>query len=184
MPRTTGEPANRELSDEVIVTPHREVKLSNGKRVLVAPWGMTEGKLVLYRLDELAPKLEGTDVNARQLLARAFDEVVDLVALTINVEREEMEKPAKDGGWLFEDLLAVTEVVLDVCVIRSDGRGALPLLIKLVGKMGEMVARSAGPAIVKPRSNDSERPASSPATSGNGSGSPPRRKRARSSRTS
>lgn len=185
MPQTSAEPAKRALSDEKIITPHEEVKLSNGRRVVVAPWGMTQGALVLERLDALTPKLlTGEEFNARQLLARAWDEVVDLVALTVEIERQEMEKPVAQGGWTFEDLLKVTEVLLEVCVVRSDGKGALPLLVSLVGKMGEMLARSVGPEIARRHLSDSAREATSPATSGNGSGSPRKRKKARSSRTS
>lgn len=143
--RAVEEKTGRELSDETIINPEREVKLSNGERVVVAPWGMKEGHLILERLEALQPALvaQGGKWNAHELLSTAWNEMVDLVAMTVGVERAEMEKPPSEKGWTFEDMLEATEAVLDVCFVRSDGRGALPLLVALVGKMGEIAMRAA-----------------------------------------
>ena len=184
MPETTAEPGERALSDEEILVPHKEVKLTNGTRVLVAPWGVTQGKLVFARLETLTPKLEGGDIRAYQLLSKAYDEIVDLVAMTVEVERSEIEKKPTEGGWTFDDLIEVTEAVLEVCILRSDGRGALPLLLSLYGTLNELAARSTGPMIARQRLRDSEKGDTSKATSGGNSGSKARRKKARSSRRS
>lgn len=175
----------RPLSDEKIVVPHQEVTLSNGQRVEVAPWGMKQGALVLERLDALSPKLFASDVTATKLLARAYDEVVDLVSLTVGIPRAEMEKDIREGGWGFEDLVAVTEVVLEVCIIRSDGRGALPLLLSLAAKMRETLGRSAGPTLARQQLQDSARKGNSKGRSANASASRkrPRKKRAGSRRS-
>lgn len=189
MPTATAEPEDRALSDETIIIPHEEIRLTNGRRVVVAPWGLTQGALVLARLDALSPKLftPGEAVNARQLLARAYGEVVDLVSMTVEISREEMEKPPTEGGWTFEDLLAVTDAVLTVCILRSDGAGALPLLVGLVAKMGTIVSRASDPKNAPRRSNGSGAGGTSPARSGNGSGSRRKKtghKKRRSSRKS
>ena len=185
MPTSTAEPEDRALSDETIIIPHKEVRLTNGRRVVVAPWGLTQGALVLARLDALTPKLftPGETLNARQLLARAYGEVVDLVSMTVEIPREEMEKPPSEGGWTFEDLLGVTDAVLEVCILRSDGAGALPLLVGLVGKMTTIVSRSTGPELARLRLSGSEAGGTSPARSGNGLGSR-RKKTARKKRPS
>lgn len=162
------EKPKRELSDEVIVNPDREVTLSNGNRLVVSPWGLKEGNLVLARIDAMTPALQGQadGWDAKKLLSAAWDEVVDLVSLTVDIPRTEMEKKPADGGWTFEDILVTTEAVLDVCILRSDGRGALPSLVALVGRMGEIAARTLAPALVTLRERDSEQPGSSPGNSG------------------
>lgn len=186
MPKTTEEPEERALSDDQILFPEREIKLTNGTRVVVEPWGLKEGALVLERLEALTPKLfsKGEQVDARTLLSRAYGEVVDLVSMTVDVPREVMEKKARDGGWTFEDLLEATDAVLEVCILRSDGRGALPFLVTLMGKMTEIVSRSTGPELARRRLSDSEKADTSPETSDNGSGSPAKTSKVRSSRRS
>lgn len=162
----------RELSDEAIINPEREIRLSNGKSVVVEPWGMKKSKLVLARLDALGPAFrEQTEVgwDPRKLLVAAWDEVVDLVAITVNVEREEMEREPHDRGWTFEDILSVTEAVLEVCVLRADGRGALPLLSALIGRMTEITVRTLGPALARQHAEDLQRADISKGESGNGS---------------
>jgi len=165
----------RALPDEKILIPHKEITLTNGTRVTIAPWGLTKGALVLERMNALSPKLLVGDANARQLLSRAWDEVVDLVAMTVGIERAEMERDPMEGGWTFEDMCAVTDAVLEVCVVRSDGAGALPFLLKLVEKMGEIVTRSAGPVLARKQLRDSAAKGTSKARSGNGSVSRPRK---------
>ena len=174
MPETTEAAAGgRPLTDEKIIIPHREVQLTSGEYVVVAPWGMTQGSLVMSRLEALQPRLadvaaEGA-VTPHKLLAAAWDEIVDIVSLTVGVERAAMERPPAEGGWTFEDLLAVTDAVLDVCLVRSDGRGALPLLMALVNRMTEVEERATSAA--SSLSATSGKEATSPASSGNGSGS-------------
>ncbi|MCP4868275.1 MAG: hypothetical protein GY898_06105 [Proteobacteria bacterium] len=174
MPETTETAAGaRPLSDEKIITPHREVRLTSGEHVVVAPWGMTQGSLVMARLEALQPKLAGIGakgpVTPHALLAEAWDEIVEIVSMTVGVARADMERPPTEGGWTFEDLLAVTDAVLDVCLVRSDGRGALPLLMGLVGRMTELEERATNAASLL--STTSGKRASSPASSGNGSAS-------------
>lgn len=182
MPETTEAAAGaRPLSDEIIINPHREVVLSSGKRVLVAPWGMTQGSLIMARLEALQGQLaniagEGP-VTPHKLLSAAWEDVVEIVSMTVGWEREAMERPPSEGGWTFEDLLAVTDAVLDVCLVRSDGRGALPLLMALVGRMNELDERSKSAA--DSLSTDSVKAATSPGRSGNGSASTRKGKRAR-----
>lgn len=171
MPETTEEVGERRLRDDEILVPHKEVKLTNGKRVVVAPWGVTTGKLVFARLEELQPKIDVSDATAYQLLAKAYDEIVDLVALTVDVPRSEIERKPIDGGWTFDDVLEVTEAMLEVCIVRSDGRGALPLLVRLYVKMDQLARISTGPLVV-PRPSSGSAPAdTSTATSGNASAS-------------
>ena len=174
MPGTTEAAAGaRPLTDEKIITPHREVQLTSGEYVVVAPWGMTQGSLVMSRLEALQPRMADIakkgSVTPHALLAGAWDEIVDIVSLTVGVERADMERPQAEGGWSFEDLLAVTDAVLDVCLVRSDGRGALPLLMALVSRMTELEERATGAA--SSLSATSGKAATSPASSGNGSGS-------------
>lgn len=174
MPDTEGA-ATRLIPDEKIITPHREVTLSNGTRVLVAPWGMTQGSIIMARLEALQPRLaeaaaEGP-ITPHALLSKAWEEIVDIVSLTVAVERSEMERPVLEGGWTFEDLLAVTDAVLDVCLIRSDGRGVLPLLMALVGRMNELEQRSRGSSGEPTPSGTSGKAGTSRGRSGNGSGS-------------
>lgn len=151
------EKPGRELSDETIINPDREVRLSNGTRVVISPWGMKEGNLVLDRIDNVGPAFQDQrhGFDAKKLLSAAWDEVVDLVAMTVDVPRTEMEKPPRDGGWTFVDVLEVTEAMFDVCILRSDGRGALPSLVALVTKMGEITARMFAPGRERKPETDS-----------------------------
>jgi hypothetical protein len=170
-PTTAGAPAApgvRELDDETIVNPDREVTLVDGTKLIISPWGARRGKIVLDRLQALQPALaaQGGTWNANELIASAWDEVLDLVALTVDIPRETIE--AEPGGWAFEDVLAVTEVIFDVCILRSDGKGALPLLLGLVGKMTEVAVRTLGPALAKKRADDFVKGDTSKAKSGNG----------------
>lgn len=139
--------SKRELSDETIINPDREVRLQNGTRLVISPWGMKEGNLVLDRIDSMGPAFQDQQhgFDAKKLLSAAWNEVVDLVSMTVGVPRDEMEKPVADGGWTFVDVLEATEAMFDVCILRSDGRGALPSLIALVTKMGEITARMFAP---------------------------------------
>lgn len=166
-------PGGRALSDETIINPHREVRLSSGECIVVAPWGMTQGKLIMSRLERVQSGLaelaaEGA-VTPNKLLEKAWDDVVDIVSLTVGVDRADMERPTTEGGWSLEDLLKATEAVLDVCLIRSDGSGALPLIGALVGRMNEIDqrARTGGSS----PSATSGKAASSRGNSGKGSGS-------------
>jgi hypothetical protein len=161
-------PAVRELTDETIINPDREVTLVDGTRLIISPWGARKGKIVLDRLQALQPALaaQGGQWNPSDLLASAWDEVVELVALTVDIPRADIE--AEPGGWAFEDVVAVTEAIFDVCVLRSDGKGALPLLLGLVGKLTQVAVRTLGPALAKQRADDFVKAATSPAKSGNG----------------
>lgn len=177
-------------SDEEVLIPSREVKLTNGTRVLVEPWGMKKGALVLARLEGMSPHLWKRDPHTKQpvgfdaagLLSSAWDEVVGLIELTLpEVTRAEMEREPRDGGWLFEDVLAVTSAVLEVCVLRSDGGGALPLLVSLIGQATELVTRSLGPdnaRRVQTRSNGSGAAGTSTVASPTGSDSRAPKRRA------
>ena len=167
-------PGGRALSDETIINPHREVQLSNGKHIVVAPWGMTQGKLVMARLEivqaalaELATADGG--ITPHSLLDKAWDDVVDIVSLTVDTDRADMERPTSEGGWTFEDLLKATEAVLDVCLIRSDGSGALPLMGALVGRMNELDQRTK--TVGSLPSGASGKRGTSRGNSGSGSGS-------------
>jgi len=167
-------PGGRALSDETILNPHREVKISGARSIVVAPWGMTQGKLVMARLETVQSALaelataDGA-ITPHSLLEKAWDDVVDIVSLTVGVERADMEQPPAEGGWTFEDLLAVTDAVLDVCLIRSDGSGALPLMGALVGRMNELDQRSR--TVESLPSAASGKQATSRGNSGSGSGS-------------
>ena len=170
-PTTAGgpeAPAARELTDETICNPDREVTLINGTKLIISPWGARKGKIVLDRLQALQPALtsQGGQWNPSELLASAWDEVIDLVALTVNVPRAEIE--AEPNGWAFEDVVAVTEAIFDVCILRSDGKGALPLLVALVSKLTEVAVRTLGPALAKKRAEDFVKGVTSTAKSGNG----------------
>lgn len=168
------EEGKRPLDDSTIIVPHEEFALANGKRVVVKPWGMTKGKLVLARLDALKPKLFEPDetgaIDPKRILDRAWDEMVDLVSLSTDVPRSEMEADLSEGGWTFEDILRGTDTVFRVCILRADGTGALPLLLTLVTEMTELVARSLGPVIARRHSNASAQKGPSTDESGNGSG--------------
>ncbi len=172
-PTTAGEPEEpgaRELSDETIINPDREVTLVDGTRLIISPWGARKGKIVLDRLQALQPALAaqaGGKWNPTDLLASAWDEVIELVALTVGIPREEIE--AEPDGWAFEDVVAVTEAIFDVCVLRSDGKGALPLLVGLVGKLTEVAVRTLGPGLAKKRAEDFVKAATLKGKSGNGS---------------
>lgn len=184
----------RALSDVDIILPAREVVLTNGHKVIVRPWGLRTGALVIGRLEALTPKLIERDdeghvravgLDPRALITRAYDEILDLIELTVGIARADLEREPIDGGWTLEDLLGVTEAMLEVCVLRADGRGALPLLLALVGRMQEVVIRAIGPTlasraaseIAQQRSSDSEPEGTSAAASPNGSGSRPARAR-------
>lgn len=148
------EKPKRDLTDSEIINPEKEVRLVGGQRIVVRPWGMTKGHLALQRLEVALPALRDVGgMSPAVLLAKAWDEVVDLVAMTVDVSREDMERDPSEGGWTFEDVLAVTEAMLDVCILRSDGRGALPLFAALVSKMTTVVVRTMGPALAKGKEN-------------------------------
>lgn len=177
---TEAEPIQPEpAGDEKILIPHREVRLTNGKHYLVAPWGLTKGKLVLERLDKLTPKMVRGTAEARQVLAVAWDEMIELITMTLEIDRAEMEKDPLDGGWTFEDVLEVTEAILEVCILRSDGRGALPFLLAVTTRMNEVTLRAFGPEFARRLSSVSGPADTSPPPSRNGSGSRRPKKRGR-----
>lgn len=166
------EPRKRRLTDEEIVFPEKAIKLIDGRSYTLRPWGARGGRLVLQRLDELAQKVGG-EFNARAMLARAWEECLELLCLSIggDVTPESIEQPAEDGGWHFEDVLRATDAMIEVCILRADGSGALPLVIDLVKRMNEILVTTLGPKLVRPRSSDSSEADTSTGTSGNGSGS-------------
>jgi hypothetical protein len=118
-----------EKSAVEILLPQVEVKTLRGERIVVEPWGLTKGKLMLSRLESLFTKARGTpDAGVADLIEVAYEEFYGIVRDTLEWSDEEMERKL-----LFEDLLALAETIWNLSVSREDGGG-------VGGKLGALLA--------------------------------------------
>jgi hypothetical protein len=134
-----------EITDQVerVLLPEIEVKLDSiGERVVVKPWGLRQGKLMLVRLQELMGRLkdqQALTADPAQMINVAFDEVVDLVRDSIGFDNEKMDRLS------FEELIDLTQAIFETCLLREDGGGALGKLLTLTEAGQKMVEQLASP---------------------------------------
>jgi hypothetical protein len=156
-----------------VILPEREVVLLSGARVIVRPWPIRKGRLLVDRVIALVERLlehrraealaagEGEPPRrvalASDLLDVAFEEVFGIVRDTVDYSDAQME------ALTFEDLLTLTEAVLEVCLIRGEEGGVLGKLARLVDRTGLLVVRMAASVQRRPTTSSS-----SPSTSSSG----------------
>jgi hypothetical protein len=160
--RANGPPAS-------IILPEREVRLLSGAYVTVRPWPIRKGRLLVDRVIALVERLlehrraeaaaaPGSAPRrvalATDLLDVAFEEVFGIVRDTVDYSDEQME------ALTFEDLLTLTEAVLEVCLIRGEDGGVLGKLARLVDRTGLLVSRMAA-SIQRTQTGSSSKPSTS-----------------------
>jgi hypothetical protein len=161
--RAHGPPAS-------VILPEREVRLLSGAFVIVRPWPIRKGRLLVDRVIALVERLlehrraealaaaPGAAPRrvalATDLLDVAFEEVFGIVRDTVDYSDEQME------ALTFEDLLTLTEAVLEVCLIRGEDGGVLGKLARLVDRTGLLVSRMAA-SIQRTQTGSSSKPSTS-----------------------
>lgn len=154
---------------EDTLLPGREVKLSTGKRVRIEPWSLRVGRRVLEPVNDLLQiSVSNPDAKIPQLIDLAFDEVMQIVQVTVGFDDEQME------NLRLEDAIELATVTLEVCLVREDGGGLMGKMMRF-GKQGGnlLLAAALGPeeaAAVMAEANRSEKPQRSKKRGGKKSG--------------
>lgn len=113
--------------------PTVEVHLMNGEPVQIKPWSLKLGRLMRERITKMFVRaremnLSQGDLDVAQLMEHFESEIYYIVRDTIDKSDVWMEEHLA-----YEDLFTLTQAVVDVCVLRQDGGGALG---KILGAMG------------------------------------------------
>jgi hypothetical protein len=131
-----------ETSAEKILLPQIEVKTLRGNRVVVEPWGLTKGRLMLKRLEELMEKgRQMPEATVAQLIELAYDEFYGIVRDTLGWDDARMEKELT-----LEDMIALSEAIWKTSVAREDGGGVGGKLGALIVGLTRMVNQIQAPA--------------------------------------
>lgn len=102
----------------------KEVKLSNGERVLIRPWGYRTGKLLMGRLGVVLRLMSIARDGGKglgELLSESYEELIGIMADTIQMSLDDV-----DEKMLMEDILNVIGVIMDVNFIER------PQLVKAI----------------------------------------------------
>ncbi len=141
-----------EVAGETVITatekalfPAKRVELLSGEHVVMKPWGMATGRLLtpvvagIFQLlqDGISSMANDKVVDIKDLVVRAEAEVEQVVRETLGWDQEEMDKQCA-----FEDLFTLAQGVLDVCVFREDGGGAMGKMMALVNGATEQVGEA------------------------------------------
>lgn len=115
-----------------VLIPHREVTLTDGRKVVVKPWPFEQTQLLLPRLASIYTAFVAsrgdTGALANDLLLTAFEETKELI-------RESVVGGFKDSEFTsctMEDGVELATAMVEVCLIREKGGGLLPKVAKLV----------------------------------------------------
>lgn len=137
-----------------VVFPEKEVRLLNGKYVVVKPWNLALGRRMRKRITKMFADLQaerGNEVVDLVSLVDTFeDEIVEIVKETLGVEQEWL-----DEHFAYEDLFAVAQVVVEVCVFRGKDQGGF--LGKLMGMTNEAGVNAQLPAALQTRLDEARR---------------------------
>lgn len=119
----TGEVVNK------IVHPDREVRLADGRAVVVRRWRYDQGRLMAARVLAILARVRerrAESASASDLVEAAHDEVYALVRDTLGWDDAAMRE------LLYEDFLELASAVVEVCLLRPDGGGVLGKAFRLV----------------------------------------------------
>jgi hypothetical protein len=144
--------------------PDREVRLANGRTVVVRPWGMATGRRLSPRIVKLMTKLRGfATADVVDLITEFQDEVFDIVADTIGYDDAKMDTLA------YEDLFTLAQAIIDTSLIRRtpDGEivGTLGKLMTLAGAAPEQAILRALRVLSRQKNETSESPSTSSSSS-------------------
>jgi hypothetical protein len=119
-----------------VVFPEQEVRLLSGEYVVIRPWTLSVGRRMRRRITTMFDELRKTKgqeaINYASLVDKFEDDLVEIVKETIGVDDEWME-----AHLAYEDLLALIQGVLEVCVFRGkDQGGFLGRLLGMANQMG------------------------------------------------
>ena len=132
----------KETTAERILLPQVEVKTLRGARIVVEPWGLTKGRLMLKRLEALMEKgRQMPEATVSQLIELAYDEFHDIVRDTIEWDDARMEEELT-----LEDLIDLSEAIWKTSVAREDGGGVGGKIGALIVGMTRMVSQIQAPA--------------------------------------
>ena len=144
------------LTDSEILLPNIEVRLANGRRVLIKPWGLTDGRLLWARIENLMPAMTkaytaekaagGEGLMVSTIIDAVWDDALEICRITIGMTREQFEAEV-----IFEDFQAILAAVLEVCIVRADGGGVLPKMLGLTRSSTSAVTRVIGPMLADSR---------------------------------
>lgn len=125
-----AEEEKRDEALDALFPPKREVRLVSGEVVLIEPWGIELGLDLMPKVVELGERL-GTDVSdggVVKAVKEATPEVLEIIRRTIGWTHADIMDPKRVK---FEDVFTLAQAVLEVCVIRGDGSGALGKVLSL-----------------------------------------------------
>jgi hypothetical protein len=131
-----------ETTAERVLLPQVEVKTLRGERVVIEPWGLTKGRLMLKRLEELMEKArQMPEATIAQLIELAYDEFYGIVRDTLGWDDARMEEQLT-----LEDLISLSEAIWQTSVARPDGGGVGGKLGALIVGLTRMANQMQAPA--------------------------------------
>lgn len=142
---------------EDVLLGEQEVKVSQGRRYVIAPWGIRTGRRLMGRLNTVLRMVAvaAGEGNLQRLLEECYDEIVGIVADTIDVPQSEFETDFE-----LSDLLSLVNAILDVNFLARPGGNELGKAIEgLVARMDKMMPAEEPP--VSETATLSEPPSSS-----------------------
>lgn len=115
-----------------VLFPEREIKLASGATEVIRPWGIKTGMRLMPRVLELGGRLQGdlSDVALADLITKATPEVLDIIRHTLGWTEQEAEDRLS-----YEDIFTLGQAIVEVCIIRVDGGGAVGKLLGLGGSL-------------------------------------------------
>jgi hypothetical protein len=137
------------LADGVrkVILPERLIETAKGFKLTIKPWGIKHGDVFLEQIEKFSHRLvEAQTPDAEGVLKTAWVDCLELVRLTIGWSAEEMEERL-----YAEDILVLTQAIIEICLVRDDGRGALKPFGVLVSLATQLVIAMNARKIESPR---------------------------------
>ncbi len=104
--------------DLSIVIPFTDVLLLDKRHVVMRPWTIAKGAVLLPRIRALLERVQHEKAKtADEWLEIAYQECYALVRDTIEWDDEKM------NSLYMEDLVTLTQALIDTCLVRPDGGG-------------------------------------------------------------
>lgn len=130
---------------ERVLTHEREVKLADGKRILVKPWGYATGKRLVKRLSGMAALwmyVRSGSTSLGELVADSYDEIGGIIMDSIGFSEDEM------NALLLEDVLELASAVIDLNFLqRPQLVKALEGLLERAGALVDQMWPDEAPVI-------------------------------------
>jgi hypothetical protein len=145
------------MSAEDVLFHGQEVRLVNGERIAVNPWGIKTGRRMVRRVKtiwRIYRDVSRGAIDLEQLLEDSYGEVVSLVADSIGLSIQDLEDESR---FLFEDLVVLVTAIVEVNFTgRPEFTAKLLALFRQVGKGAED-----GQSIPATPTSDSQPPSNS-----------------------